>query len=159
MLCRDGPKLIEYNARFGDPEAMNVLSLLESNFVDICEGIVDGNLKGAKFEDKATVCKYIVPNGYPGNAVPNQVIDVDEAKINEAGAQVYYAAVNEKNGKIYTSSSRALGLVAIGESIEEAERLCEDATQYVKGDVYHRRDVGTAELVQKRINHMEEIRK
>ena len=159
MLCRDGPKLIEYNARFGDPEAMNVLSLLESNFVDICEGIVDGNLKRAKFEDKATVCKYVVPKGYPGNAVPNQVIDVDEAKINEAGAQVYYAAVNEKDGKIYTSSSRALGLVAIGESIEEAERRCEDATQYVKGDVYHRRDVGTADLVQKRIMHMEEIRK
>jgi phosphoribosylamine--glycine ligase len=70
MLCRDGPKLIEYNARFGDPEAMNVLPLLETNFVDICEGIVDGNLKGAKFEDKATVCKYIVPQGYPGKAVP-----------------------------------------------------------------------------------------
>ncbi len=159
MLCRDGPKLIEYNARFGDPEAMNVLSLLQSNFVDICEGIVDGNLKGAKFEDKATVCKYIVPDGYPGNAVPNQVIDVDEAKINEAGAQVYYAAVNEKDGKIYSSSSRALGLVAIGESIEEAEKLCEDATKYVKGDVYHRRDVGTTDLVQKRVKHMEEIRK
>ena len=159
MLCRDGPKLIEYNARFGDPEAMNVLSLLDSNFVDICEGIVNGNLKGVKFEDKATVCKYIVPEGYPGNAVPNQVIDVDEAKINEAGAQVYYAAVNEKDGKVYSSSSRALGLVAIGESIEEAEKLCEDATKYVKGDVYHRRDVGTTDLVQKRVKHMEEIRK
>ena len=84
---------------------------------------------------------------------------MDEAKINEAGAQVYYAAVNEKDGKVYSSSSRALGLVAIGESIEEAEKLCEDATKYVKGDVYHRRDVGTTDLVQKRVKHMEEIRK
>lgn len=159
MLCRDGPKLIEYNARFGDPEAMNVLELLKSNFIDICQGIVDGNLKGAKFTDKATVCKYIVPNGYPGNAVPNQVIDVDEAKINGAGAQVYYAAVNEKDGKVYSSSSRALGIVSVGETIEEAEKICENATKYVKGDVYHRRDVGTAELIQKRINHMEELKK
>lgn len=159
MLCRDGPKLIEYNARFGDPEAMNVLELLETNFVDICEGIVDGNLKGAKFADKATVCKYIVPEGYPGNAVPNQVIDVDETKINEAGAQVYYAAVNEKDGKIYTSSSRALGIVSAGETIEEAEIICENATKYVKGNVYHRRDVGTHDLIQKRINHMRELKK
>ena len=159
MLCKDGPKLIEYNARFGDPEAMNVLPLLETNFVDICSGIVDGNLKGAKFEDKATVCKYIVPQGYPGSAVPNQVIDVHENKINDAGTQVYYAAVNEKDGKVYSSSSRALGLVSVADSIEEAEKICENATKYVKGDVYHRKDVGTAELIQKRINHMKQIRK
>ncbi len=159
MLGADGPKLIEYNARFGDPEAMNVLELLKTNFVDICEGIVDGNLKGAEFRDKATVCKYIVPNGYPGNAVPNQVIDVDEKRINEAGAQVYYAAVNEKDGKIYSSSSRALGLVSVGETIDEAEKLCENATKYVKGDIYHRRDVGTADLIQKRVKHVEDLKK
>lgn len=159
MLCSDGPKLIEYNARFGDPEAMNVLELLETNFVDICQGIVDGNLKGAKFANKATVCKYIVPNGYPGNAVPNQVIDVNENEVNELGAQVYYAAVNEKDGKVYSSSSRALGIVSVGETIDDAEKICEDATKYVKGDVYHRRDVGTSDLIQKRINHMKELKK
>lgn len=159
MLCKDGPKLIEYNARFGDPEAMNVLQLLQSNFVDICEGIVDGNLKGAKFADKATVCKYIVPKGYPGNAIPDQIIDVDERKINEAGAEVYYAAVNEKEGKVYSSSSRALGIVSVADNIYEAEKLCENATKYVKGDIYHRKDVGTTELIQKRIKHMEELKK
>jgi len=159
MLGADGPKLIEYNARFGDPEAMNVLELLKTNFVDICGGIVDGNLKVVQFEDKATVCKYIVPDGYPGKAVPNQVIDVDEKSINNAGVQVYYAAVNEMDGKIYTSSSRALGLVSVGETIEEAEKMCEDATKFVKGDIYHRRDVGTAELIQKRINHVKELKK
>lgn len=159
MLCRDGPKLIEYNARFGDPEAMNVLELLETNFVDICQGIVDGNLKGAKFADKATVCKYVVPNGYPGKAIPNQIIDVDEKKINDLGAQVYYAAVNEKEGKVYSSSSRALGIVSIGKTIEEAEKICENATKYVKGNIYHRRDVGTPDLIQKRITHMEELKK
>lgn len=159
MLCKDGPKLIEYNARFGDPEAMNVLQLLQSNFVDICEGIIDGNLKGAKFADKATVCKYIVPKGYPGNAIPDQIIDVDERKINEAGAEVYYAAVNEKEGKVYSSSSRALGIVSVADNIYEAEKLCENATKYVKGDIYHRKDVGTTELIQKRIKHMEELKK
>ncbi|HPX78258.1 MAG TPA: phosphoribosylamine--glycine ligase, partial [Methanobacterium sp.] len=59
MLTNEGPKLIEYNARFGDPEAMNVLPLLQTNFIDICKSIVDGNLKGVEFDTLATVCKYI----------------------------------------------------------------------------------------------------
>jgi phosphoribosylamine--glycine ligase len=158
MLCKDGPKLVEYNARFGDPEAMNVLPLLKTDFVDICQGIVDGNLKKAEFEKKATVCKYIVPKGYPETGKADQIIEVNEQKINDEGALIYYAAVNEKEDKIYTSASRALGLVGIGDSLAEAEEICENVTKYVKGDVYHRRDVGTDDLIQKRIKHMKEIR-
>lgn len=158
MLCKEGPKLVEYNARFGDPEAMNVLPLLETDFVDLCQEIVDGNLKSADFEKKATVCKYIVPKGYPESGKSGQILEVNESKINEQGGLVYYAAVNQKDDKIYTSASRALGLVGIGNSIEEAEEVCENVTKYVKGDVYHRRDVGTADLIHKRIEHMETIR-
>jgi phosphoribosylamine---glycine ligase len=158
MLCKEGPKLVEYNARFGDPEAMNVLPLLKTDFVEICEGIVDGNLKKAEFEHQATVCKYIVPKGYPETAKAGQVINVNETKINEEGGLVYYAAVNQKDDKIYTSASRALGIVGIGDNISEAEEICEKATEFVQGDIYHRSDVGTAELVQKRIEHMNKIR-
>ena len=158
MLCKDGPKLVEYNARFGDPEAMNVLPLLKTDFIELCNGIVDGNLKKAEFEKKATVCKYIVPKGYPETAKAGQILNVNESKINEEGALVYYAAVNQKDDKIFTSASRALGLVGIGDSIAEAEQICESVTRFVKGDIYHRRDVGTAELIQKRIDNMEKIR-
>ena len=158
MLCKEGPKIVEYNARFGDPEAMNVLPLLETDFVDLCSGIVDGNLKRANFESKATVCKYIVPKGYPESGQADQILDVNESKINEESGLVYYAAVNQKDNKIYTSASRALGLVGIGDSIAVAEEICENVTKYVKGEVYHRRDVGTADLIQKRIKHMETIR-
>jgi len=157
MLTKDGPKLIEYNARFGDPEAMNVLPLLQTNFVDICNGIVDGNLRGAEFDPHATVCKYIVPQGYPGKTVPNQIIKVDEKKIKENNTLVYYAAVNQKDNQIYTSSSRALALVSVGDTIDEAEGICEASTQFIDGDVYHRRDVGTSELIEKRIKHMQEL--
>ncbi len=83
MLCKEGPKLVEYNARFGDPEAMNVLPLLETDFVDLCQEIVDGNLKNADFEKKATVCKYIVPKGYPESGKSGQILEVNESKINE----------------------------------------------------------------------------
>jgi phosphoribosylamine--glycine ligase len=158
MLCSDGPRMVEYNARFGDPEAMNVLPFLETSFLELCQQVIDGNLKTAKFTNKATVCKYMVPNGYPESGSANQIIKVDENKINRIGAEIFYAAVNEKNGNVYTSASRALAIVAAGNSISEAEEICESATKYVEGDLYHRRDVGTSELIQKRILHMEKLK-
>lgn len=158
MLCEEGPRLVEYNARFGDPEAMNVLPILKSSMVDICQGIVEGNLKKAEFAQKATVCKYVVPYGYPETKFANQPIQVDEKSIAALGGNVFYAAVNQKDDVIYTSASRALGVVASGDTIGEAEEICEEATQFVKGDLYHRRDVGTDKLLQKRIEHMKAIR-
>lgn len=158
MLCRDGPKLVEYNARFGDPEAMNVLPLLETSMVNLCQGVVDGNLKKALFKPQATVCKYLVPNGYPESGKAGQPIKVDEEKIKAEGGMVFYAAVNQQDGKVLTTGSRALGLVTTADSIQDAEERCERATQYVQGDLYHRSDVGTEELISKRIQHMKEIR-
>ncbi len=159
MLCSDGPRLVEYNARFGDPEAMNVLSIINSSLVDICGDIVDGNLRKTHFKPLATVCKYIVPKGYPLTAEgSNQALNINENKINEEGALIYYAAVNKDNNEICTSSSRALAVVAMDDNIEDAEKTCEAATLHVKGEVYHRRDVGTLELINKRIRHMQEIK-
>ncbi|MGE0065072.1 MAG: phosphoribosylamine--glycine ligase [Methanobacteriales archaeon] len=159
MLTRDGPRIIEYNARFGDPEAMNVLPLLETNMVNICEDIINTQLKTAKFKKLATVCKYIVPKGYPDKGEAGKPLKIDEKRIKSEGADIYYASVNEKDGKIYTTSSRAVALVALAEDIYIAEQTCENATKFVKGDVYHRRDIGTRELIQKRINHIKQIKK
>ncbi|MBT6517590.1 MAG: phosphoribosylamine--glycine ligase, partial [Candidatus Marinimicrobia bacterium] len=77
MATASGVKLIEYNARFGDPEAMNVLSLLDSDFIEICNGITDGTLDNldVRFQNKATVCKYAVPEGYPNSPVKNEQIN------------------------------------------------------------------------------------
>ena len=158
MLCEDGPRLIEYNARFGDPEVMNVLPLMKTKMIDVCEAIVDGNLKKLSFEEKSSVCKYLVPDGYPETKFANQLIKVDEEKINSLGAKVFYAAVNQKDDGIYTSSSRALGIVGIGDTIAESEAIAEEACQYVSGNLYHRRDIGTNKLIQKRITHMQDIR-
>lgn len=71
MLTKEGPKIIEYNARFGDPEAMNLLAILKNDFLEVCEAIVNKKLKDidVEFENKATVCKYVVPKGYPDNPV------------------------------------------------------------------------------------------
>ena len=157
MLTADGPKLIEYNARFGDPEAMNVLPLLKTPLASVCQAIVDGNLDKVEFNDKASVCKYIVPDGYPETSHAGEVIEVDETAIEELGAKVFYAAVGLEDDEIHLSGSRALGIVASGDSIEEAEKIAERACACIKGSVYHRSDVGTAKLVNKRVEHMKEI--
>ncbi len=157
MLSKEGPKLIEYNARFGDPEAMNVLSLLDTPMIDICQDIVNGTLKEAKFKNLASVCKYIVPDGYPDTKYADTKIEVNGEEISKLGATVFYAAVNQKDDGIYLSSSRALGIVAKGKTISEAEKIAEEACGYVTGGVYHRRDVGTSELVEKRVQHMKNI--
>ncbi len=159
MLCRDGPRLVEYNARFGDPEAMNVLPILETSLLELFQGVIDGNIKNADFRHEATVCKYLVPNGYPDSGMAGQPIRVDEEKIQAEGGMVFYAAVNEKNDEVLTTSSRALAVVTTANDLQDAEERCERATKYVHGDLYHRSDVGTRQLIDKRIQHMMEIKK
>ncbi|MBR0472439.1 MAG: phosphoribosylamine--glycine ligase [Methanosphaera sp.] len=160
MITKEGPKVIEYNARFGDPESMNVLALIDDDFAKISQQIVDGTLSEAKFQNKASVCKYVVPDNYPNTKVADTIIEVDEEKIKDLDAQVYYAAVyQDDNDDVKLTSSRALGVLAVRDTIEEAEKVCEEAIQYIKGDIYHRSDVATEKLLNKKIKHMEEVRK
>jgi len=158
MLTPNGVKLVEYNVRFGDPEAMNVLPLLENNFVDICERIIDGTLSGVKvsFSSKATVVKYLAPTGYPVNPKPTEVM-VDEEKIKEVGGKLYYASVNKEDGKITTTSSRSIAVLGVGNTVYEAERIAEGSIKYIKGNLFHRSDIGTKQLIQKRIEHMKRL--
>lgn len=161
MLTVDGPKVIEFNARLGDPEAMNVLPLLKSNFVDICAAIVDRNLSQSKvaFENKATVCKYVVPEGYGTKPKSGLKISVDEEAVKREGAQLFYASVNEDNGIITTTTSRAIAVVGIDGTVEKAEAQCERGLKHVTGEaIYVRHDIGKKELIQKRIEHMKKLR-
>ena len=157
------PKLLEFNCRFGDPEAMNVLSILseDTDFVQLCERIAEGNLtsKQVRFQQKATVCKYLVPSGYPENATTGESIFVDEDAIARDMARCFYASVDVKNGQVVTTTSRTIGLVGIGETIEEAERISEKVTSHVKGSLRHRADIGTAALIRKRLEHMRSLEK
>ena len=160
MLTVNGPKIIEFNARFGDPEAMNVLTALESSFQDICLQMATGTLTDdVRFFDKATVCKYIVPKGYGVKSESGHEITVDEEGVKRSGAVLYYANVDQKDGKLVTGTSRSIGVVGIGKDIEEAEQNCEKALQYIKCDaIFMRHDIGTKALVQKRVDHMKELR-
>ncbi|WP_297497294.1 phosphoribosylamine--glycine ligase [Thermococcus sp.] len=154
MLSREGPVLIEYNARFGDPEAINVLPLLKTSLLEIAEGIVDGNLRKAEFESMATVVKYLAPKGYPTNPLKGVKVEVDERAVEETGARLYYASIDEN---LTLLGSRAIAVLGIAESLEEAERIAESAVLHIRGELFHRRDVGTKESVEKRIELMKEL--
>ena len=159
MLCADGPKIIEYNARFGDPESMNVLSLLEYDLAQIARQIVDGELNTVVFSNKASVCKYVVPDKYPNTTANDTIVTIDEEKINDLDAEVYYAAVySDENDDIKLTSSRAIAVLAVRDTISESEKACEEAINYINGEVYHRRDVATEALLNEKIEHMKEIR-
>ena len=157
MATASGVKLIEYNARFGDPEAMNVLSLLDSDFIEICNGITDGTLKNVdvKFQNKATVCKYAVPEGYPNSPVKNEQINVSKIE-NPDG--LFYASVDIQNGKLVEAGSRTVAVVGVADSISNAENIAEKEVSAIDGPLFHRSDIGTDMVIQKRINHMKSIR-
>jgi len=156
MNTAKGPMVIEFNARFGDPEAMNVLSLLESDIGDVVRGVTSGTLDTTRvsFAKKATVCKYIVPEGYPDNPNAGDRITTGDT----GSALLYYASVVREDGHLITQSSRTMAYVGIGDTLEEAERIAEVAASAVQGPVRHRRDVGTMDVLKKRISHMQEIR-
>ncbi|MFC1747815.1 phosphoribosylamine--glycine ligase [Pseudomonadota bacterium] len=157
MVTASGVKLIEYNARFGDPEAMNVLPILNTNFVHVCEAIINDDLPSLKldFAPKATVCKYVVPNGYPDNPEKGALIEIegvpDEVKM-------YYASVDLTDEGLKLSGSRAIGFVGIGDTIAEAEKLAASACSSVKGPVFFRTDIGTQALIDKRIELVKQLR-
>lgn len=165
MAVKGGVKLIEYNARFGDPEAMNVLPLLKTDFVDVCMAMLNGTLAQLpiEFYKKATVCKYVVPEGYPEKSRAGEKIVVAEIPAvqgGEAAAQLkrYYSSVDEKNGELFLSTSRAVAFVGIADTLKEAEEIAEKACASVQGPVFHRRDIGTPELLNKRVQMMQQLR-
>lgn len=167
MATKTGVKLIEYNARLGDPEAMNVLSVLPdkssdqnagADFVDICEAIINGTLNTIKTNWKpvCTVCKYAVPNGYPSNSVKGEAIDLSALDQSKVG--LFFASVDAKNGELFLAGSRAVAVIAAHEDLYEAEKLVEAEIRKIRGPVFHRSDIGTNSLIESRVKMMEEIR-
>jgi phosphoribosylamine--glycine ligase len=163
MITKTGLRLLEYNARFGDPEAMNILPLLETDFVDLCRAIITGTLDRltVTFARRATVCKYIVPRGY---GLPKDHPDARSTsariEVGDTGpARLYYSSVDKRADGLYMTTSRAIGIVGIADNLPEAEGIAERAVTAIKGPVAHRPDIGTAALIDKRVRHMEELRR
>lgn len=161
MLTRDGPRLIEFNSRFGDPEALNVLSLYEpGDFAELLLGVATGRVDPdfVRFRLRATVAKYVVPVGYGSRPQSGTVLEVDEPSIVDQGVRLYYGSVEAAGaGRVTTTTSRALALVGEASAIHEAHRRVESALVFVKGASYVRHDIGSTEDVQARVDQMRRL--
>jgi phosphoribosylamine--glycine ligase len=158
MACKDGPSVIEFNARFGDPEAMNVLHLLKGSLSEVFLSMAEGKLRAPTFSDSCTVVKYLVPDGYPDNPKKDAPLSIDQSILERSGASAYYASVYERDGKIYSSGSRAFGILGTGASVEEAQRIAEKGCKAFSGPIWHRSDIGTKKLIQEKISRMNALR-
>jgi phosphoribosylamine-glycine ligase len=158
MATRDGVRLIEYNARFGDPESLNLLTLLETDFVAVCRAIVDGTLDAlpVSFAPEASVCRYIVPEGYPD--APRKGDAVELPKRLPEGVSCYLSAVDMRDGKLVATGSRTVAFVGVGDTLAEAEALCGEVAALVPGRFFYRKDIGTAEAIARRVEHMQSLR-
>ncbi|MFO7836263.1 MAG: phosphoribosylamine--glycine ligase [Candidatus Thorarchaeota archaeon] len=138
MKTQDQVKVIEFNVRFGDPEAMNVLSILETPMNEVCQGIINGSLKKPQFKNLATVCVYIVPEGYPGDSV---LVDEPLFVRNGIENELYYASVYRRKRSIYTTGSRSIAILAKGPSVREARNAAYRDVDKIDGRVRYRKDI------------------
>ena len=159
MLTAGGPKVIEINARLGDPEAMNVLRLLDADLVDISHQMLTHLEDAIAFRPVATVVKYLVPEGYPANPKVGQRISVDEEAVVESGGELYYASVRFDGRAIYTTGSRALAVLCAASSVAEAEARVENIVRGIEpGHLYHRSDIAGAAMLAEKVAHMQRLR-
>lgn len=157
IATKHGVYVIEFNARFGDPEALNVLTILQSDFVEVCDAMATGNLTADKvvFAPQATVCKYAVPNGYPDATIKSAAIDISAVKNK---ANLYLASVDMVDGRIMATNSRTAAYVGVAETISNAEEVAEREVRGIAGPLFHREDIGTDMLIQQRVDHMRRLR-
>lgn len=147
MLTEDGPKVLEYNARFGDPEAQVVLPRMKNDLIDVIEACIDGTLDQVdlQFEDNAAVCVVLASDGYPvayEKGLP--ITGLDEFKKHE-GYYCFHAGTKFDGDQIVTNGGRVLGVTAKGATLKEARANAYKATEWVKFDnKYMRHDIGKA---------------
>ena len=147
MLTEDGPKVLEYNARFGDPEAQVVLPRMKNDLIDVIESCIDGTLDQVdlQFEDNAAVCVVLASDGYPvayEKGLP--ITGLDEFKKHE-GYYCFHAGTKFDGDQIVTNGGRVLGVTAKGATLKEARANAYKATEWVKFDnKYMRHDIGKA---------------
>ena len=146
MITPDGPKVIEYNCRFGDPETQVVLPLLKSDFFEIMRSVTEERLSGTQveFSDGYACCVVAASKGYPSAYQTGYAIDIAD----DVTENVYVAGAKKENGKLLTSGGRVLGVTATADSLPEAVKKAYDAVKKVNFEnMYYRKDIGKRALM------------
>ena len=147
MLTEDGPKVLEYNARFGDPEAQVVLPRMKTDMIEVMEACVDGKLDQIDlvFEENAAVCVVLASDGYPVKYEKGYPIEGFENFKDKEGYYCFHAGTKFQDGKIVTNGGRVLGITAKGKDLKEARKNAYDAADWVSfSNKYMRHDIGKA---------------
>lgn len=145
MLTEDGPRVLEYNARFGDPETQVVLPRLKTDLVDIFEAVIDERLDkiSIEWDDSACVCVIMASGGYPGHYKKGYEITGLESIGKDSDIMVFHAGTKQENGRFFTNGGRVLGVTALGTDMKSAR---DKAYRAVSGihftDVHYRKDIG-----------------
>lgn len=159
MITAKGVKLVEYNFRPGDPEWMNTMGVMESSLVDTVEALLAGTPEPMRFREEATVCKYIVPPGYPERLDQVLRVRVDEEAVRRMGVYLYHSCGTDEQGNLNVGHERGLAFLAAAPSIPEAGRKVEEAIATVGGEFYHRDDIGTETLLAVKVARAGELRR
>ena len=147
MITEDGPKVLEYNARFGDPEAQVVLPRMKNDIIDVMEACIDGKLSDVEleFEDNAAVCVVLASDGYPEKYDKGFEIKGLDTFKDKDGYYVFHAGTKFDGDKIVTNGGRVLGVVAKGENLKAARANAYKATEWIDfANKYKRNDIGKA---------------
>ena len=148
MLTPKGPRVLEYNARFGDPEAQVVLPRMKNDFIEVAESCIDGTLDkvNLEFEDNAAVCVILASNGYPVSYEKGFPISGLESFEGKNDYFCFHAGTKfDESGRIVTNGGRVLGITALGSNLREARSKAYEATEWVSFDnKYMRHDIGKA---------------
>lgn len=147
MLTADGPKVLEYNARFGDPEAQVVLPRMKTDLIEVVEACIDGTLDQVdlQFEDNAAVCVVLASDGYPVKYEKGFPIEGLDEFDKQEGYYCFHAGTKKDGDAIVTNGGRVLGVTAKGKDLKEARANAYAATEWVKFDnKYMRHDIGKA---------------
>ena len=146
MLTPKGPKVIEYNARFGDPETQAVLPRLKTDFIDIINAVIDEKLDSLNIEwsDDAAVCIVLASGGYPTKYESGkEIFGLDSEQLKKDDVFVYHAGTKAENGKIYTAGGRVLGVTSTGKDLDEAIEKSYSALKNISFEKMHyRNDIG-----------------
>lgn len=147
MLTEDGPKVLEYNARFGDPEAQVVLPRMKNDLIEVAEACIDGTLDQVdlQFEDNAAVCVILASDGYPVSYEKGFVINGLDSFDGKDDYFVFHAGTKLTDAGFVTNGGRVLGVTAKGSDLKEARKKAYEATEWVQFDnKYMRHDIGKA---------------
>jgi phosphoribosylamine--glycine ligase len=147
MLTENGPRVVEYNARFGDPEAQVVLPRMKNDILTIFTACINGTLDKVElqFEDDAAVCVVLASDGYPVSYEKGKIIKGFENFDGKDDYFVYHAGTKKENNDVVTNGGRVLGVTAVGNTLEEARKKAYNATEWIEfSNKYKRNDIGKA---------------